>query len=124
MTFALVCYARLGEDIGCATPFEAYRRIEGACHSKMELALDLWAVKECMLLLSVQGDVETAKAIREIYFKPFSDDIRRRLNRNEISELILRFAYDNHIDERTVYRRLRKARELWCSIRNTAIEKK
>ena len=119
MTFALVCYARLGEDIGCTTPFETYRRIEGAYRSKRELALDIWAVKECLLMLKVQGDEEAIKAIREIYFKPFSSDLKRRVDKNEISELILRFAYENYLDERTVYRRLQKARDLWLHIRNT-----
>ena len=119
MTFALICYARLGEDVGCVTPFEAYKRIEGAYRSNEPLALDIWAVKECLLILKLNGEDETIRAIREIYFKPFSNDLTRKVNRNEISELILRFAYENYLDERTVYRRLRKARQLWLDIRNT-----
>lgn len=119
MTFALICYARLGEDIGCSTPFDAYRRIEGAYRSNESLTLDIWAVKECLLVLQVYGDDETVRAIKEIYFKPYSKDITKRINRKEISELILRFAYENYLDERTVYRRLRKARQLWLDIRNS-----
>ena len=119
LTFALVCYARLGEDVGCVTPFEAYKRIEGAYRSKEALALDVWAVKETMLVLKLNGEDETIRAIREIYLKPFANDLNRRINRNEISELVLRFAYENYLDERTVYRRLRKARQLWQDIRNT-----
>ena len=119
MTYALICYARLGEDLGCVTPFEAYKRIEGAYRSNKSLALDIWAVKECLLMLKINGEDETIRAIREIYFKPFASDLCKRVDRNEISELVLRFAYENYLDERTVYRRLKKARQLWLDIRNS-----
>ena len=119
MTFAMICYARLGEDIGCVTPFDAYRRIEGAYKGNKSLALDIWAVRECLLVLDIQDELETIRAIKEIYFKPFASDLKKKITRNEISELILRFAFDNYLDERTVYRRLKKARDLWCDIRNT-----
>ena len=119
ITYALICYARLGADVGCVTPFEAYKRIEGAYRSNEALALDVWAVRETLLILKLRGEDETIRAIREIYLKPFAKEMDRRVDKNEISGLILRFAYENHLDERTVYRRLQKARQLWQDIRNT-----
>lgn len=117
MTAALVCYSRMGGDVGCSTPFELYRRIEGACGKDRELALDLWALHECLLFLRICADVVTLTAIREIYLKPFLRASGRIPKRNEISYRILRFSQESYLDERTVYRRLQKARRLWLAIR-------
>ena len=117
MTYALICYSRIGGNQGCTSPFEAYKRIEGAFFDNRELALDVWAVHECLMLLHLQNDGETLKALREIYVQPFSKNIFRIVTKNEISRRILRFATENNLDERTVYRRLKKAREAWESVR-------
>ena len=52
ITVAMVQYARLGV-YGCGTPFDIYKRIEGACGKNTALALDIWAAHECLLMLRV-----------------------------------------------------------------------
>lgn len=117
MTLALVRYARLGVWRGCKDLLEVYKRIDGVCGKNRNLALDLFAVRELLLVLWLQDDELTLKALKEIYFLPALEFPKRRPRRNEISSRILRFACENYMDERTVYRKLRKARELWVKIR-------
>ena len=117
MTYAMICYSRMGGAKGCHTPFDVYKRIFGHLMHNQELALDVWAVHECLMALCLSGEDETLKAIKEIYLKPFSKDLYMNSRKNEISRRILRFAFENNLDERTVYRRLRKARTLWLKIR-------
>ena len=116
MTAALVYYSRIGIK-GCKTPFQIYRRIEGACGKNEEFAKDIWAVHECLQVLTALSDVDTLKTIKEIYFKPFSKAPNRLPMKNEITNRIQRFAFEEHVDERTVYRRLQKARKIWKYIR-------
>ena len=116
MTYALICYSRLGGDIGCLSPLDVYRRISGAWAHNEDVALDVWAVHECIMFLRLNGEYETIRAIREIYVEPFSKDIHSRITKNHISNRILRFAFENNLDERTVYRRLKKARSVWLDI--------
>ena len=116
VTRALICYARIGTG-GCKTPFDIYKRIEGACGKNKELARDIWAVHECMQVLAAFSDFDTLKAVKEIYFKPFEKRSVRVPLKNEITNRIVRFAAENYVDERTVYRRLQKARKIWNFIR-------
>lgn len=117
MTYSMICYCRLGGVEGCKSPFDLCKRIEGACASNLALALDIWALHACFMTLAVLKENETLKALNEIYLQPFSKDLRGRVTKKEISERVLRFAYENHLDERTVYRRLQRARKLWLDIR-------
>ena len=117
MTFALVSYARLNLSCKEYTPLDVYRIIDGVCGKNRELALDLWAVRELITFLKLKDDEMTLLALNEIYFIPFSKHPQRRIQRNEISDRILRFACENYLNERTVYRRLKMARELWFRIR-------
>ncbi len=121
MTNTLVRYARLGVE-GCGTPFDIYKRIEGACGINRELSLDLWAMHECLLFLKISGDTDTLDAIKEIYLKPFLKAPDRATLKNEISGMILRYSCENYVDERTVYRRLRKARDLWGAFRRLQLK--
>lgn len=124
MTYAMICYSRMGGAEGCYTPFDIYKRISGYLIHNRELALDVWAVHECLMVLDLAGDTETLKALNEIYLKPFSKDLFVNARKNEISRRILRFSFENNLDERTVYRRLRKARTLWLKIREYGKSKK
>lgn len=116
MTVALVQYARLGVS-GCGTPFDIYKRIEGACGKNTSLSLDIWAVHECLLFLRVSGELDILDALNEIYIKPFAKAPHRAIRAKEISYAILSYAQSRYIDERTVYRRLSKARTLWLALR-------
>ena len=124
MTYALICYSRLGATKNCATPFDVYMRICGALAHDREIALDVWAIHECLMILRLQGDDESIRAINEIYLRPFSKSLTCRAGRLDISDRILRFAFDNNLDERTVYRRLKKARDLWLAIRSSVYKTK
>jgi hypothetical protein len=100
-------YARLGIDKSLLSTFEVYGRIRGVSRSEEE-ALKLLGVYDMMRLLTLT-DEESARAVRAVYFA----ERGRRPAKNQTSERILRFASENHLDERTVYRRLRSAKELY-----------
>ena len=117
MTLALVRYSRFNISGGCTDSLEIYKRIEGVCGNKRELALDLLAVRDLLMILKLKNDVQTLNILNEIYFLPFSNHPQRQMGKNEMSYRILRFAYENHIDERTVYRKLQKARAIWQRVR-------
>ena len=117
MSLALVRYSRLNVSSGCVDPLETFRRIDGMCGSNREVALDLLAVRDLIMILKLQNDLLTLNVLNEIYFEPFARKTQRLLDRNEMSYRILRFACENHIDERTVYRKLQKARTIWCKVR-------
>ncbi len=117
MTRALVYYARLLGYGERRFPLDIYDIIKGACGENRDLATDIWAAHECLLMLKILGEGETLKCLYAIYIEPFSKHPTREAKKNQISMCVLRFAIKNHLDERTVYRRLRKARTLWQHIR-------
>ena len=105
--YAFRKYARLGLDRRRLKPFEAYAVIRGACRSEDE-ALKLLAVYDTVRLLALTAP-ESLMALRAVYFF----DKGRTPQRNQIGHRVLRFADENHCDERTVYRRLRQAKEMY-----------
>jgi hypothetical protein len=105
--YAFRKYARLGLDRRSLRPFEVYDVIRGVCRSEEE-AQQLLAVYDTVRLLALASP-EALLALRAVYFfnrgkKPL---------KNQIGHRVLRFASDNHCDERTVYRRLREAKEMY-----------
>ena len=100
-------YARIGLDRRKLTPFEMCGVIKGVCRNEAE-ALELLAVYDAVRLLSLTSP-ETVEALRTVYFF----DGGRRPQKNQISHRVLRFATEQHCDERTVYRHLRKAKETY-----------
>ncbi len=110
-------YARLGFDRGEIKPFEAYARMRGVSKNDGE-AEKLLAVYDMMRLLAF-SDPECAMAVRAVYLVERGKQPRK----NQISERILRFASDNHLDERTVYRRLKKAKELYYNLISEEFDK-
>ena len=110
-------YARFNVASGCNDLIDVYKRIQGVCGNNRELALDLLAVRDLVMILRLEGDNDTLKALNEIYFLPFAEYPQRQMRKREISYGVLRFAYENNVDERTVYRKLQKARMLWEKVR-------
>lgn len=110
-------YARLGLDHRELKVFEAYARIRGVSRDENE-ALTLLCVYDMMRLLSLT-DRESADAVRAVYFF----DKGRTPAKNQTSERILRFAAENSCDPRTVYRRLRAAKELFYHLRENNFTK-
>ena len=100
-------YARLGLDRSSLTPLEIYAVIRGVSKNERD-ALKLLAVYDTVRLLSLTSP-ETLEALRAVYFF----DRGRTPLKNQISHRVLRFAGEHHLDERTVYRHLKKAKELY-----------
>lgn len=105
-------FARLGLARERLNPMRIYKIIDVCCASKRS-KLDMLAVYDTLRLLDLSGDSEISSAVREIYFSTAS----HRLAKNEITHRICRYAAENYCDERTVYRRLDKARRLYLSLR-------
>ena len=108
-------YARLGL-IGSRSAIETVCKIRGICNDSA--ALDMLAVFDTLRLLEFLGDTIALRAVRDIYFAT----AKTKLKSNEITLRIRRLADEMHCDDRTVYRRLKKARDMWEYLR--AREKK
>ena len=106
-------FARLGLARERLNPMRVYKIIDVCCAGRRS-KLDMIAVYDTIRLLELNGDEEIARAVREIYFSTAS----HRLAKNEITHRIRRFAVENYCDERTVYRRLDKARSLVLTLRS------
>ena len=105
-------FARLGLNDAPANPAQAYKRIDVLCHTR-RTKLDMLAVYDTLRLLSLVGDVDTLAAICEVYFS--SADYR--FSKSETARRVRKCAQNNYCDERTVYRRLVKARNLYTRLR-------
>ena len=123
MANAFVKYAQLGISMGTADLPYPYLKMFGVSGRDHQLLRELLAAHECMLFLQLSGENETLFAVRQIYI----EHIRKRCSaerapkkalRNDISDRVRRFAYENHMDERTVYRRLRRARDIFIILYN------
>ncbi len=105
-------YERLGLSREGLDPVRAYKRIEVLCFSRRG-KLDMFAVYDTMRILHLMGEEDVIRAVREVYFAGAA----YRLTASVISDRVLRCASEQYCDERTVYRRLKKARELYEGIR-------
>ena len=119
ITRALVLYQRLGLCECSSFPFYLYERINGACGKNRDLANDLWAIHETLLHLRVINDNDALKAVHHIYFRPFQRNISSKDIKNEISYRIIKYAKENYMDERTVYRKLQKAKKIFFLLRKS-----
>lgn len=95
-------------------PVHAYKRIEVLCASRRS-RLDMLALYDTLRVLYLTGEDDVLCAIKEVYF----GEPRRRITASVISDRVLRCALSHYCDERTVYRRLKKARELYEKIRKS-----
>ena len=105
-------YAAFGFDRRSLEVFEAYEAIRGSCRDR-EAALDMLAVYDTLRLLRATGQNECADAVKVVYFTASG----RRPRRNDITYRVRRHAYEQSFDERTVYRRLSHAKELYMKLR-------
>ena len=107
---AFRCYARLSL-CNCNSALQILCRIRGICGDST--ALDMIAVFDTLRLLELDGDTLALRAVKEIYFATAS----KRIRAGEISLRIRRLAWEEHCDDRTVYRRLEKVRRVWEFVR-------
>ena len=103
-------YARLGL-IHAESTLDIACKIRGICTDSS--ALDMLAVFDTLRLLEFLDDTIALRAVREIYFAT----AKTILHSNEISFRIRRLADEMNCDDRTVYRKLKRARDLWSFIR-------
>ena len=105
-------FARLGLDNETLSPIQVYKKIDFLCVSRRS-RLDMLSVYDTLRLLWLNEEKQTIVAIKRIYF----DQKAHRLTKHDISASVLALAQENHCDERTIYRRLERARELYEKIR-------
>ena len=105
-------FARLGLANERLNPIQVYKKIEVLCISRRS-RLDMLAVYDTLRLLSLNREDEVIDAIFNVYF----EGMAYRLTKHEKGARVLRLAQEQHCDNRTVYRRLEKARKLYVDIR-------
>ena len=109
-------YARLGLDQRRLKPFEVYEVIKGVCGNETE-AIKLLCVYDTVRLLSLTSP-EAVSALRAVYFF----DNGRTPRKNQIGHRVLRFADENCLDERTVYRRLKLVKDTYYHLKRGAFD--
>ena len=93
-------------------PIQVYKKIDMFCISRRS-KLDMLAVFDTLRLLTLLGEVDTVKCIEMVYFS----NLTQRLSRQEMGRGISKCALELFRDERTVYRKLEYARDLFEQIR-------
>ena len=84
-------------------------RIRGICGDRT--ALYMIAVFDTLRLLEIAGEDLVLRTVKEIYLYPYT------YRKNELTYRVRRLADELHCDDRSVYRYLKKARELWLLLR-------
>ena len=105
-------FARLGLDSDKLNPIQVYKKIDVLCYSR-RARLDMLSVYDTLRILWLYGEADTLDAIKDVYFEGKA----YRLTKYDISARVLALANENHCDERTIYRRLERARNLYEKIR-------
>lgn len=104
-------YARMGEP--------GTGEIAKLKHLNEAERLDLSAVAAMLDKLSLQGDITTIAAVKEVYFL----DAHEKYKRDEISKKVIRYSINNYISERTVWNYLDKAQKIFIKIRCLRFER-
>lgn len=104
-------YAAYGFDRRERDPFDMVDSIRGTTADRGE-ALRMLAVYDTLRLLTYEGRREELRAVRAVYFARAG----RCLRRNDISLRVQRFAIENYMDARTVYRRLARVKSLYFAV--------
>ena len=110
-------YARYGYDKVDFNIFEICNVAKGAAPNA-ESAAEIVAVFQTMQALEFSGRKETADAVRAVYFRYAS----RPIKKNEVSWRVRRFAAEQFMDERTVYRHLRVAKAMLSNFYENGIK--
>ena len=105
-------FARLGLDSEMLSPIQVYKKIDVLCVSRRS-RLDMLSVFDTMRLLWLNGETEIIESVRRVYFEGKA----YRLTKYDIGARVLSLAQSKHCDERTIYRRLERARAIYEKIR-------
>ena len=106
---ALRQYVRLGLADGRMDEYKKIRIMKGYAQSESEF-LDLVAVSDLIKTVAFTNRREELRAFIEVY-------MRGGARLGDISLAALRFAHKNHLDVRTVYRRVAALETLYGKIR-------
>ena len=107
-------FARIGFNDHNYNPIQTYKRIEMFCTSQRS-KLDMLAVFDTLRLLRLSGEDEALLCVDRVYFS----NPTQRLSRQEMARQIKKCSLELFCDERTVYRRLEAARELYAQVRSS-----
>ena len=105
-------FARLGLANERLNPIQVYKKIEMLCISRRS-RLDMFAVYDTLRILYLNDENEIIEAIFKVYF----DGMAYRLTKQEKGVRVIQLAQQSHCDDRTIYRRLEKARNLYKQVR-------
>ena len=105
-------FARLGLAEGELNPIQIYKKIDILCVSRRS-KLDMLAVFDTIRILELMNDNDTLLAINRVYF----DGRAHRVTKYELGRRVCALAQEQYCDERTIYRRLEKARNIFEKIR-------
>ena len=107
-------YARLGIDDSGLNPIQVYKKIDVLCSSRRS-KLDMLAVFDTLRILELKEDTDTDTliAIERVYFYGKA----HRTTKYDLGSRVSELARDQYCDDRTIYRRLQKARELFEKVR-------
>ena len=105
-------FARLGLAKERLTPIQVYKKIDLLCVSRRS-KLDMLSVYDTLRLFELNGESEVLLAIDRVYFEGNA----YRLTKQEKGARVMSLARELHCDDRTVYRRLERARQFYARIR-------
>jgi hypothetical protein len=106
-------FARLGLDSESLVPIQVYKKIDILCVSRRS-HFDMIAAYDTLRLLWLNDESEILYAIKKVYFEGKA----YRLTKYDISNRVLALAQEIHCDERTIYRRLERARNIYEKVRS------
>lgn len=107
-------YVRLGLSRKELGEYEKISIMKGFSRSEMEF-YDLVAVSDMLKMISALGREEELRAFIALYMS--GRGMRLVSRKNDVSNNALRFALKNHLDVRTVYRRVAYIEALYVRIR-------
>ena len=106
------------ERLATREPKVILMRADAAVSARKPILEDLEAVERMFSMLEENGKEDISRAVRAVYMPPAA----ARPTRREIADRVRAFAVSVPIDERSVYRRLKYARELFAMLRGLTIE--
>ena len=105
-------YARLGLGECGLNPIQVYKKIDVLCTSRRS-KLDMLAVYDTLRLLELSNDDDVLIAIFRVYLAGKT----HRLTKHELGNRVAQLSREQYCDDRTIYRRLEKARTIFEKIR-------
>ncbi len=113
----MIYESELEKYINTMPPDRAIVKAEKAVDKQTSTLLDIMAVEKTLHLLKQDNKEQITSAVEAVYFT----DPKAQLRKGDISNRVRRYAYENHTDERTVYRWLKEARLLCAAVRGLSI---